>query len=426
MYRVNLIADHNFAYSWFPYPVEVVDTCFSKFETPDVLPIVKVGPLHVVETWRGPSGAFKDLALSVVGRLVDQFLRKRGQKANVLVGTTGDTGSAAIHSVSGSQLVSISVVFPRGKITRLQELQMTTVVKPNVRVYSAHSNTRRIDTVVKSILADEEFARQHNVIGINSINVGRILFQAAHFVYSYLQVCPNADKELLIAVPTGSMGNLTGGYLAHLLGLKVRYLAAVNANDMFHRGMTSGVFTVKELVSTYASAMDDNLPYNMERLFYFMSGGDCEVVRAVMEDLEETGSCNVPDRLLQGNKCVTTATVSNEETLSTIQQVWREFRYPLCPHSAIGVRAALDHLQSRGGSKEAEGGGQDEEAVIVIATATPAKFPEVLEKAGIPVPTHPALSGLHDKPEAKLYLEAGDDWEKVLKRDVELWSSCAQ
>ena len=398
-----------------------MDGCYLGFDQPSVvITMSQLGPLHIAEMWHGPTGAFKDLALKVVGRMVDRFLQRRGQVANVLVTTTGDTGSAAIHSVLGSKNTNIFVLYPRGRITRLQELQMTTVTSPNVKVYSTEGDGEECDVPVKNLFADAKFAKKHNLMSINSINVSRVLLQAVHYIYAYLQVCPKVDREVVFSIPTGSMGNITGGYLAYLMGLPIHLLAAVNANDILHRVITSGIVSTAAQVPTHSSAMDNKLPYNIERLFYFLSGGDCEIVKDIMEEVERKGSCKLPDELLEGNKCVTTMRVSDEETLSTIKVVWEDFQYPLCPHSAVGVQAALDYLKSRGKEKNGAAGGDD--MVVVLATATAAKFPEILEKARVPAPSVPALTGLSSRPEAKLYLDRGEDWakdwEKVLRQDI--------
>ena len=399
----------------------IMDGLYARFDHPDIIPVEKIGPVHVAEMWHGPTGAFKDLALTVVGRLVEHFLQKRKQTATVFVATSGDTGSAAIHSVMGSENIHIFVLYPRGRISRVQELQMTTVDAPNVTVYSTDGTSDDGDIPVKKLFADAEFVKKHNPVCINSVNVGRVLIQAAHFVYSYLRVCPSVDREVLFCVPTGGMGNITGGYIAYMMGLPVRFLAGVNENDVVCRAFTSGVLALsKSVLQTYASAMDIQVPYNIERILYFMSGGNCEVVKKVMEEFEKTRSCNLPAEILGNNKCISTMMVTKDDTLSTMTYVWKQYSYLLCPHTAIGMRVALNYL----GVPFTDGGetAQEEKKaiihdVIVIATATAAKFPEVVEKAGgIPLPSFPAIAELYGKPEKKLFMEKDEDWEGVLRK----------
>ena len=393
-----------------PHHAEIINGCFAKFDSPEVIPVSRVGPVVVGELWHGPTGAFKDLSLAVVSRLTDHFLRKQEKKVMVLVSTTGDTGSAAIHSVAGSTNINLIVLYPRDRVTRVQELQMTTVNASNVRVYSVDGTGDELDDCVKKLFADAEFVKKYNLVSLNSINVGRILLQAVHFVYLYLKACPAADREVLFSVPSGGLGNMTGGYIAYTMGLPIKLLAAVNENDVVHRAFDTCVFSLPEaVIQTYSSAMDIQKPYNIERLFYFLSGRNCKLVKKIMDKVEKDGRCDLPSELLAANKCITTIKVSQEDTLATMEYVMKEFQYLLCPHSAIGMRAALDY------QKKKERG-----SVVVIATATPAKFPEVVvEKAGLPL--HPSLSTfseLHSRKEAKLFMEEKDDWERILRTAV--------
>ena len=383
-----------------------MDGCFSKFDSPEIIPVSKLGSLLVAELWHGPTGAFKDLALSVVGRLADLFLRKQGKKATVLVGTSGDTGSASIHSVLGSQNINIIVLYPRGRVTRVQELQMTTVNASNAKVYSVDGTSDDLDIPIKKLFADNEFVKKYNLVSLNSVNVARVLFQAVHFIYLYLKACPAVDREVLFSVPSGGLGNMAGGYIAYMMGIPIKFMAAVNENDVVHRAFDTGVFSLSEIVlQTYASAMDIQIPYNIERLFYFMSGGSCETVKSVMEKFEKDGTCNLPSELLACNHCITTTRVSQRSILATMEHVWKEFKYIVCPHSAIGLCAALDYQRKEQGSED----------LVVIATATPAKFPEVVEKAGLSVPSFPAFTELHSKVETKFFMEKEDDWEQILR-----------
>ena len=401
-----------------------MDGLYARFDHTDIIPVKKVGPVHVAEMWHGPTGAFKDLALAIVGRLLDHFLRKRRQMATVLVATSGDTGSAAIHSILGSKNVNIFVLYPRDRLSRVQELQMTTVNAPNVTVYSADGTSDDGDIPVKKLFSDAEFVKKHNLVCLNSVNVSRVVIQAAHFAYSYLRVCPTVDREVLFCVPTGGMGNITGGYIAYTMGLPVRFLAGVNENDVVHRVFTSGVLALSEMLETHATAMDIQMPYNSERVFYFMSGGNCELVKTVMEEFEKTGRCSVPAEILGNNKCISTMRVTNDDTLSTMGYTWQKYGYLLCPHTAIGMRVALDYLGVQlTGKSESETAQKDQKDrirdIVVIATATAAKFPETVERVGgIPLPSVPAITELYSKPERKLFMEKDEDWDVILRQAI--------
>ena len=365
----------------------------------------KVGTVHVLELWHGPTGSFKDLALTVASALVNYFLQKEDKKGTVLVGTSGDTGSSAIQGTVGKERLSAVVLYPRGRVTRVQELQMTTVDSPKVVVCATEGTSDDIDAALRKVFTDVEFASKRTLLTFNSINVARVLVQIAHFMYGYLKVCPHADQEATFYVPSGALGNVTAGYIASCMGLPVKLVACVNENDVFHKALVTGELSLSsESIHTYSSAMDILVPYNLERLLFFMSHGKGEVVREIMEMFERTGSCHIPQDILKENTSLSTTRVDTKETLSTMRQVWEEHRYALCPHTAVGMHAAL----SQGGA-----------AIVVVATATLAKFGDAAGKAGIPVPNDPAITGLFSKPERTLVLGKEDDWVQIVKQKVD-------
>ena len=377
-----------------------------------MIPIAKVGPVSVAELWHGPTGAFKDLALTVVTRLVNHFLKKDGEKATLLVATTGDTGSAAIHSVLGRENVKIICLFPRGRISHTQQLQMTTVDAPNVTVGSCDGICEDIDAVIVKLFNDRGFAKAHNLTWVNSINVGRIILQVTHYIYIYLRLIPKANKSLVFSIPCGGLGHLASGILAMRMGLPIQFLANVNENDSVHRVFSTGVLSVSSVVSTYANAMDCEIAYNIERVLYFMSGEDAAIVKAMFEEFERDRHCALPPDLLSKNDCVSTARVTQEELMSTMKQVWADHHYLLCPHTAIAMHASLKLLKEKAGSTD----------IVVLATATAAKFPEVVEKAGLslPSPLPPSVARLEGKAETKmLRMEKGEDWEAILRNIID-------
>lgn len=402
--------------------LEVMDGCFSQFDQPDeVIPIVQVGPVSVAEMWHGPTGAFKDIALSIVGRLANHFLRKQGRKATVLVGTSGDTGSAAIHSVLGSENINIIVLYPRGRISRVQELQMTTVKAPNVCVYSVDGTSDDLDIPIKKLFADTEFVQKHRLISLNSVNVGRVLFQAVHFIYVYLKVCPEADHEVLFSIPSGGLGDLAGGFIAHTMGAPIKFLSAVNENDIVHRAFSTGIFSMADnVLLTPSSAMDIQIPYNIERVFYYLSGQSSNVVKVVMDAFEKDNTCVLPSDILDNNKCLTTSRVSMDETITTMQHVHKTYSYLVCPHTAVGMAAALEVVKRRSKTQEdPKTVHSHDQEIVVMATATPAKFVEIVKSAGLPVPHLERIERLHHLPESKLYMEKGEDWQRMLREAIE-------
>lgn len=388
---------------------DILEGCFESFDEPQIIPLKKVGSVYVAEMWHGPTGAFKDLALSVVGRLIDHFLKKQAKTATIMVSTSGDTGSAAIHSVVNSKNINIVVMYPRNRVSRVQELQMTTVNSPNVRVISVDGSSDDQDVVMKQLNTDTSFAKTYNITCINSVNVARVLFQAVHFIYLYLQRCPEATQEVLFCIPSGGLGNLAGGVVAREMGLPVKFLSAVNENDVVHRAFLQGELSQRDLKTTFSSAMDIQIPYNIERVFYYMSGRKPDIVKTVMREFESGANTTIPPEILKNNNYISTVRVTNENTLGVMQHTWKEHGYLLCPHTAVGMQAL------------SEGSGRslwDCKDKILIATATPAKFPDILGQVGLPLPAVPAIERLYALKETKLYLEKGQNWEKRLKEII--------
>ena len=406
--------------------------CYSKFDDPDeVISTVQHGDVMFAEMWRGPTGAFKDLSLVVLARMVGVFLRRRGQRSVVLVSTSGDTGSAAIHSVAGMEtLIQLMVMYPRHMISRTQRLQMTTVSAPNVRVFSVDGTSDDTDVVMTKLFADSAFSGKHNLNVFNSLNVCRLLVQAIHFIYLYLKACPEADRDVLFCVPTGGMGNVSSGMVARGMGVPVRFVAAVNENDTVFQTLRTGRLKVPATVhKTLSCAMDINVPYNMERLLLslallaqgnppfpegkspFEGKSPCDVVREMMEEFERSGECAIPAEVMDANTMVSSVCVQEDSVLATMREIWETHGYLICPHTAVATRAALDILEG-----EEEGRG---EKVVVICTATPAKFSEAVEKAGLTLPPSEKFDCLEKLPEHKLFMDKGEDWYQRMRKEIE-------
>lgn len=399
----------------------LVQGSYSKFDDPaDIIPLVKVGVINVAEMWHGPTGAFKDLALSVVGRFVDYFLQKEGKKANVIVGTSGDTGSAAIHSILGSKYVNIVVWYPRKRVSRVQELQMTTVDAPNVKVYSVDGSSDDIDIPFKEIFADHKFVEKHSLVCFNSVNVFRVILQAFHFIFLYLKMCPKVDRDITFCVPSGGLGNLAGGTMARVLGLPVKFVSAVNVNDIVDRAFRLNDFSMADVVeNTPSSAMDIQIPYNIERVFYYLCSQDCSTLRGVMESFEREGRCELPPSITGNNTFITTVRVESSTTFSIITKIWKENNYLICPHTAVGMYAALELLDNLKTTSKQDANGCP---IVVVATATPAKFPQLISSIGLPKPALVSIDCLFELPEKKELVEKTEDWGQRLREAVESFS----
>ncbi|XP_023050663.2 threonine synthase-like 2 isoform X7 [Piliocolobus tephrosceles] len=334
-----------------------------------------------------------------------------------LNGTSGDTGSAAIESVQGAKNVDIIVLLPKGHCTKIQELQMTTVLKENVHVFGAvEGNSDELDEPIKTVFADVAFVKKHNLMSLNSINWSRVLVQTAHHFFAYFQCTPSLDTHPLplveVVVPTGAAGNLAAGYIAQKIGLPIRLVVAVNRNDIIHRTVQQGDFSLSKAVkSTLASAMDIQVPYNMERVFWLLSGSDSQVTRALMEQFERTQSVNLPKELHSKlSEVVTSESVSDEAITQTMGRCWDENQYLLCPHSAVAVNYHYQQMDRQQPSSTPR---------CCLAPASAAKFPEAVLAAGLTPETPAEIVALEHKETRCTPMQRGDNWTLMLQDTIE-------
>ena len=410
---------------------DIFEGVYDKFDTPEVLPVVRVGSVYVAETWHGPTGVFKDLTLPPLARLCNHFLQKRGRRATILVSTTGDTGSATIHSAFGMKNLRVIVAYPRHTVTRVQELQMTTTGAANAIVFSHDGTSDDIDLILKKIFTDLDIQKEHILLSFNSIHTVRVILNIVHYVYMYLRVVPKVDRKVLVSVPTGGMGNAVGGFMAAGMGLPIEIISAVNENDVVHRAFTLGDFSItKPLVLTYAMSLDSLLPHNIERIFFYALDRDCESLRKVMNDFEQKQKSILPRKILENTQHLRTATVDTQQCLETMHEVWEECSYAVCPHTAVAWKPAVEYLMNGFGSRQMNGnfvspstaagditdsGREGCDEVIVVSTAIPAKFPDTLEKVGVPVPSVDWVQKLTGREEKKLFLNKGENWEEKMR-----------
>ncbi|XP_042231960.1 polypeptide N-acetylgalactosaminyltransferase 10-like isoform X2 [Homarus americanus] len=325
---------------------DIVNSSLQRFKIPEVVRIEHLqGGLNIVELFHGRTMAFKDLALSVVGNLLNYFLSKSGQHITILIGTSGDTGSAAIESVRGRECIDIIVLLPHGRCTVIQELQMTTVIEDNVHVYCVEGNSDELDKPIKQCFADKEFVSAHNLISINSINWGRIMAQVAHFFFTYYQLCGNVGDLVQVIVPTGAAGNITAGCIAQKMGLPITLVSGVNINDSVSRAIEKGDFSLKdEVYQSLAPAMDIQIPYNVERLVYIYADSNTKRVKDIMDKYEKDGKTSIPRDILDAMRktIIESIVVDDARITEVMQRIHEEHKYVVCPHTAV---AAAYHYQ---------------------------------------------------------------------------------
>lgn len=387
-----------------------------KFETEDLTPTVSVGPFQVLELFRGPTSAFKDVALSMLPQLLTAAKDAKGVKEDILIltATSGDTGKAALEGFHDVPGIRICVFYPDGGVSQVQRAQMVTQEGSNVTVCAVRGNFDDAQTGVKNIFAAcQGKDLPYRLSSANSINIGRLAPQIMYYFCSYRDLLDagviTMGQEVNFSVPTGNFGDILAGYLAKLLGLPVgRLICASNANNVLTDFIRTGTYNrLRPLLKTTSPSMDILVSSNLERLLYLLSG-DASLVSDLMRQLNQEGSYTVPAPLLEKIQSLFWAAYCDDARAEEIMgRVYREFGYLCDPHTASGWAAAEDYVGSTG----------DNRPMVVLSTASPYKFPAAVLKAiggdlsgsefdqmkrletltGVPTPKN--LSSLEGKPE---------------------------
>ncbi len=380
----------------------LVDRSYTGTFEPDVAPVVPVGGLHVMELFHGPTLAFKDVALQLLGNLFEYILTRRGGRLNILGATSGDTGSAAIAGVRGRQHIDIFMMHPRDGVSPIQQRQMTTVLDPNVHNMAIDGSFDDCQRIMKTLAGDLEFKRAYSLGAVNSINWARVLAQIVYYFYGVFEVQRDTGLgSVRVAVPTGNFGDVLAGWYARQMGLGISELIlATNLNDILARFFNTGVYALGEVHKTWSPAMDIQVASNFERYLYYRLGQDPEKLAEAMRGFAETGSLEVPLDSEDGvDPDFLSSRATQEDILAAIEIFWNQHGYLLDPHTAVGVHVAR-LLSLR-------------ETTLCLATAHPAKFPEAIEKAigRRDVATHPTIREMMEL-ETRC-VELGNDVEAV-------------
>lgn len=399
----------------------LVAEALSGFSVPEVVRIISLKDrLTVLELFHGETLAFKDLAMTCTVRFLDYFLQKENHRATVVVGTSGDTGGSATQSAKGLSGLDVVVVYPRGRITPVQEKHMITCLEDNVHVFAADGSSDDIDQPLRRLFADQDLVRSHGLMSLNSVNWSRIMIQMAHFIYAYLKLS-NIEQaktgeelpELEMVVPTGGAGNIAAGCIVKQMGLPLKLVAMVNSNDIVHRTVTTGDFSMAaEVTQTLAPAIDIQDPYNMERVFWLLLGRDGASVKNIMEEFQQSHRQSLPEnhrKLL--SQILFTGTVTDEGILETMRRCWEENQYVLCPHTAVAVWHHYHCPHSPRLNR------------CYIATASPAKFQAAVQRAGLTFDLPMAVIALDKLATRYQNLERSlnwcKDWEDRLRERIQ-------
>lgn len=326
----------------------------------------------VLELFHGPTLAFKDFALQLLGRLLDHVLAKRNERVVIMGATSGDTGSAAIEGCKACDNVDIFIMHPHNRVSEVQRRQMTTILGDNIHNIAIEGNFDDCQEMVKASFADQGFLKGTRLVAVNSINWARIMAQIVYYFHAALQLGGPA-RSIAFSVPTGNFGDIFAGYLARNMGLPISQLiVATNRNDILHRFMSGNQYVKETLHPTLSPSMDIMVSSNFERLLFDLHGRNGAAIAGLMDTFKQGGGFSVEqDRWTEARKLFDSLAVSDEQTCETIAQVYAECGELLDPHTAIGVRAARECRRSLS------------IPMVTLGTAHPVKFPEAVEKAGI-------------------------------------------
>ena len=381
---------------------DLVRETYKVFEVNDVVEIVELEKnRQILELFHGPTLAFKDVAMQLLGSLLDHFAKEQGKKIAVLGATSGDTGAAAISACSRHANVQVFILYPHNKVTDIQRRQMTTSGSGNVHPLAIESDFDGCQSLVKKIFLDKDFhVDSTRFIAANSINWARCMTQSVYFFWAYLKL-RNKDKDLIFSVPSGNFGHAYAGWTAKEMGLPIKkLLIATNSNDVLHKLFSENNYEKSSVDQTLAPSMDISVASNFERLLYNLHDNNSEVLSSIMAQFPEKPISIPKEKWDSVVKFFSSDRCSDQGIKEQIRNTYEESNYLLDPHTATGVRAS-NNLESK------------DELVVTMATAHPAKFGEAIDGA---IPGHDLnipkrLNIVFDKEES--YEVLSEDYEEV-------------
>jgi threonine synthase len=368
----------------------LIRDAYRRFAHKAVTPLIQLDQrLWLLELFHGPTLAFKDVALQLLGGLFDHVLAKRNRRITVIGATSGDTGSAAIEACRDREAVDIFILYPAGRTSAVQRRQMTTVPSANVHAVAIEGTFDDCQSLVKSMFGDALFRESLSLAAVNSINWARIMAQIVYYIVAAVALGA-PGRAVSFAVPTGNFGNVYAAYAARRMGLPIsRLIIGTNSNDILTRFFTTARMTKAAVTPTFSPSMDIQISSNFERLLFELESRSAESVVARMAEFQQTGAFGVtPAAFAQASGLFSARTIDDNATEQTIAETWRASGYVLDPHSAVGVAAA----------RRADDG--SDIPVVALACAHPAKFPEVVTAATGRHPSLPShMADLFDRPE---------------------------
>ncbi len=373
----------------------IISKSYSNFRSKDVVKISDLGNLKVLELFHGPTLAFKDIAMQLIGNFYQYHLGRDQKKINIIVATSGDTGAAAIDALKGKSNLNVFVLHPYNKISPVQRRLMTIHEESNVFNIAVEGNFDDCQNLVKAMFNDEKFSKAINMSGVNSINWARIIAQSVYYFYAYFKV--GNSQPLSFSVPTGNFGDIYAGYLAKKLGLPIdKLIVATNKNDILHRAISGGDYTQKKVEETNTPSMDIQIASNFERLLYDVKDCNSDVTKNVMNEIKINNYKIDKNDLNKIKKNFISEMLDENETVEMIKKINDEYQMVVDPHTAVGIGA----VRKLGLEKNC----------VVLSTAHPCKFPKAIEDA---------ISKTENLPDSLKYVNDREEKFKLLSNDIE-------
>ena len=375
--------------------ISLISKSYSNFRSKDVVKISELGNLKVLELFHGPTLAFKDIAMQLIGNFYQYHLEHDQKKINIIVATSGDTGAAAIDALKGKDNLNVFVLHPNNRISPVQRKLMTIHEDNNVFNIAVEGNFDDCQNLVKAMFNDEKFSKTINMSGVNSINWARIIAQAVYYFYAYFKVGNN--QSLSFSVPTGNFGDIYAGYLAKKLGLPIdKLIVATNKNDILHRAISGGDYSQKKVEETNTPSMDIQIASNFERLLYDIKDCNSEVTKDVMGKIKNNTYKIDKRDLDEIKKNFISEMLDENETVEMIKTINDEYQMVVDPHTAVGIGA----VRKLGLEKNC----------VVLSTAHPCKFPKAIKDA---------ISKTENLPDSLKYVNDRQEKFEVISNDIE-------
>ena len=346
---------------------EIVENAYKNFRTKNVVEIKRIGKLNLLELFHGPTLAFKDIAMQIIGNMYENILKKNKLYINIVVATSGDTGAAAISAIKDRKNMKIFVLHPKNKISEIQRKFMTTTESPNVFNIALDGNFDECQKFVKLMFSDKEFSSSIKMSGVNSINWSRIAIQVVYYFFSYFKIAKE-KKKINFVVPTGNFGDIYAGYVAKKMGLPInKLIIATNNNDILKRVINTGVYKPLKVKHTISPSMDIQVASNFERLIFDVCSCDSNETLKLMNDLNEKGEFTLSEKSLNNiRENFFAESLSEEETKSVISKIYKTEGILIDPHTAVAI-GVVNKVSL-------------EDEIVVLGTAHPAKFSDVVLK----------------------------------------------